>query len=234
MKRLGALALSATIMIIFSIFHGICYASSFDFEKVTTKESLETVAEATVSPTPTITATPTPTPSTTPVESQITSNSEADTTPAVDEFALDSTMSLLEEQREYFTEDDIVMMAQLIHAEAGGVKPLYCRAAVAWTVLNRMDNGYSSACTSIAGTIKQPGQFAWYASCSYTDLDYQIAEDVLMRWAWEQITGETNEGRVLPSKYMYFWGDGYQNYFNDGVGSYWNFTVSYDPYEDWD
>ena len=234
MKRIGALTLSAAIMIIFSVFHGVCYANSFNIEKETNKESLETTVEATISPTPAVTATPTPALDTTPAESQITSSSEADTTPVVDEHPLDSMMSLIEEEREYFTEDDIVMMAQLIHVEAGGVKPLYCRAAVAWTVLNRMDNGFSSACTTIEGTIKQPGQFAWYAGASYTDLDYEIAKDVLTRWAWEQITGETNEGRVLPSKYVYFWGDGYQNYFNDGTDSYWNFSVNYDPYEDWE
>ena len=189
---------------------------------------------ATVTPTATPTTTPTPKPTVTPTPEPTTlpTESTADTQSTVDES--EALSVAFEEEIDFFSEEEVVMMAQLIHSEAGGVYPLNRRAAVALTVCNRINNGYSSSCTSIAATIKEPGQFAWYKGCSYTDLDYRIAKDVLTRWANEIITGELDEGRILPSKYMFFWGDGSQNHFNDGKGNYWDYSVDYDPYADWE
>ncbi|MCQ2570777.1 MAG: cell wall hydrolase [Candidatus Saccharibacteria bacterium] len=130
---------------------------------------------------------------------------------------------------EYFTEADVIMMAQLIHAEAGGVFPYNRRAAVAWTVLNRLDNGRWGP-TTISGIITQPSQYAWYAGCTYTDKDYEIARDVLERWATEKVSGETDDGRVLARNFESFYGDGSQNYFYDANGVYWDFYVRNDPY----
>ena len=232
-SRRASLIISVAIMLTFTVLHGAVFASTLHFEANPQDSIEEVTVETTTEPTaaPTPTSTPSPTPTQMPIT--VLSQSIADTETNVDEEVVVEEMSTFEELREYFSEDDIVMMAQLIHAEAGSVYPLNRRAAVAWTVLNRMDNGYSSSCTSIAGTIKEPGQFAWYSGCSYSDLDYQIAEDVLTRWATEQITGQPDEGRVLPSCYMFFWGDGSQNHFNDGKGNYWDYSVDYDPYEDW-
>lgn len=128
-----------------------------------------------------------------------------------------------------FTEEDVIMMARTIDAEAGAVYPLSRRAAVGWTILNRLDNGRWGP-TTIAGIISQPGQFAYYANHGYSELNYQIALDVLTRWADEQITGEQNPGRVLDQEYEFFYGDGSQNHFYDWERHYWDYDVEYDPY----
>ena len=133
----------------------------------------------------------------------------------------------------YFSEDDVVMLAQLIDIEANSVYPLRNRAAVGWTVVNRVDNGRWGP-TTISGIITQPGQYAWYAGRSYSQTNYDIALDVLTRWATEQIEGAPNFGRVLPPNYDCFYGDGVQNHFYDEDGNYWDFSVVNDPYEHWE
>lgn len=133
---------------------------------------------------------------------------------------------------EYFSESDVVMLAQLIDIEANSVYPLNRRAAVGWTVLNRVDNGRWGP-TTIAGVIQQPGQYAWYSGRSYSQENFNIAEDVLTRWATEKIEGCVNFGRVLPPDYDCFYGDGSQNHFYNADGNYWDFSVPYDPYEHW-
>lgn len=132
----------------------------------------------------------------------------------------------------YFSESDIIMLAQLIDIEANSVYPLNRRAAVGWTVLNRLDNGRWGP-TTISGIIAQSGQYAWYSGRSYSELNYNIAHDVLTRWATEKIEGCPNFGRVLPPNYESFYGDGSQNHFYDVNGNYWDFSVEYDPYENW-
>lgn len=134
---------------------------------------------------------------------------------------------------QYFTEDEVVMAAQLIDIEAGSVFPLNRRAAVVWTATNRLDSGLYDQ-SSIGGIISQQGQYAWYAGRSYADINYEIALDVLTRWANERITGIEDPGRVLPQQYMSFYGDGSQNHFYDRDGNYWDFSVEYDQYEDWE
>ena len=131
----------------------------------------------------------------------------------------------------YFTEDDVVMMAQLIDIEAGAVYPLYRRAAVGWTVVNRVDGNRWEPST-ISGIITQPGQYAWYAGRSYSQENYNIARDVLTRWATEKVDGVTDPGRVLPENFDSFYGDGNQNYFYDAYGNYWDFGIEVDSYGD--
>ena len=132
----------------------------------------------------------------------------------------------------YFSESDIIMLAQLIDIEANSVYPLNRRAAVGWTVLNRLDNGRWGP-TSISGIITQPGQYAWYSGRAYSQTNYDIAKDVLTRWATEKIEGCPNFGRVLPPNFESFYGDGSQNHFYDVNGSYWDYSINYDPYENW-
>ena len=134
---------------------------------------------------------------------------------------------------EYFDENDVIMLAQLIDIEAGGVYPLYRRAAVAWTVLNRLDSGRWGP-TTISGIITQPYQYAYYSERSYSDMNYRIAKHVLTSWADEKISGKPNWRRVLPQCYESFWGDGEQNHFYDQYENYWDFYVEYDPYENWE
>lgn len=134
---------------------------------------------------------------------------------------------------EYFTEEEVIMLARTIDAEAGAVYPLCRRAAVGWTVVNRLDNGRWGP-TTIGGIVSQPGQYAYYAYHGYSEVNYQIALDVLTRWADEHITGETNEGRILGPDYECFWGDGSQNHFYDTEGNYWDYSVDYDPYSNFE
>ena len=118
----------------------------------------------------------------------------------------------------YFSESDIIMLAQLIDIEANSVYPLNRRAAVGWTVLNRLDNGRWGP-ASISGIITQPGQYAWYSGRAYSQTNYDIAKDVLTRWATEKIEGCPNFGRVLPPNFESFYGDGSQNHFYDVNGN---------------
>lgn len=127
--------------------------------------------------------------------------------------------------------EDIEMLAKLIWGEARGVKSTTEKAAVVWCVLNRVDaKGYPN---SIEAVIIQPYQFVGY------DEDYpvtkehrMIAEDVLCRWYAEK-DGEKDVGRVLPKDYIYFTGDGKQNYFTNEWKSndIWNWSLP-SPYED--
>lgn len=235
-------ACGVAIMLIFTTIQGATFVQT---HQVNAESPMETIVEeeekpinnAAASPTPMPTATPTPTPTGSERDFVSLEMSVAEEQQRLASAAVLSTIeeAAIEAQlSEYFTEDEIIMAAKLIHAEAGSVYPLNRRAAVIWTVCNRIDNGYSSSRTTVSAVITQPGQFAYYSGCSYSDLDYAIAKDVLTRWATEQITGETNEGRILPSQYMFFWGDGSQNHFNDGKGNYWDYSVEYDPYEDWE
>ena len=103
------------------------------------------------------------------------------------------------------------MRAKLIWGEARGVESVTERSAVAWCVLNRVDDPRFP--DTIAGVILQPNQFVGYSEQHpVTHENALIAYDVLMRWHSEK-DGCSNSGRTLPSDYKYFTGDGKANYF---------------------
>lgn len=113
-----------------------------------------------------------------------------------------------EQPEEEFIPDevDVQMLAKLIWGEARGVGSKDVQAAVAWCVLNRVDNDYFP--DTVAEVITQDGQFMGYGiNFPVEDEFREIAEDVLVRWHREQ-QGETDVGRTLPSGYLYFTGDG--------------------------
>ena len=58
-----------------------------------------------------------------------------------------------------------------------------------------------------------------------------LCEDVLTRWYAEK-AGETDVGRVLPSDYMWFTGDGEHNYFRNAYegGKTWDWSLQ-SPYK---
>lgn len=58
-----------------------------------------------------------------------------------------------------------------------------------------------------------------------------LCEDVLTRWYAEK-DGETDTGRVLPSDYLWFSGDGKHNYFRNAYkgGETWDWSLP-SPYE---
>lgn len=116
------------------------------------------------------------------------------------------------------------MLAQTVWGEARGCSRME-QAAVIWCVLNRVDNGWGS----IEEVISKPSQFDGYNEENPILEEFiELVLDVLDRW-----TRGTDEGRVLPSDYMWFTGDGVHNYFVNEWKSedYWDWSLP-NPYED--
>lgn len=111
----------------------------------------------------------------------------------------------------FFTEDDVVAMAKMLWGEARGCALDNQQKAV-WCVLNRVDDPRFP--DTILGVLSQPSQFYGYSpSFPVTDELYAVALDVLTRWSLEK-QGVTVE-RELPSTYLWFTGDGVQNWFRE-------------------
>ena len=130
----------------------------------------------------------------------------------------------------YYDESWIALLAKTAHAEARGEKSITEIAGVMWSIMNRYDAGQ--------GTIKNivKRQYAYYSSAkTVSDYGYDLealAEDVLIRWNKEK-NGMADVGRILPSDYIYFGGDGKRNYFRNTykvTGRYWGFSLP-SPYE---
>ena len=127
------------------------------------------------------------------------------------------------------SESDIYLIACTIWGEAEGVPNRAEQAAVAWCILNRVDNRGKS----IEEIILAPKQFFCRNECAYVPSYFiELAEDVVSRWESEH-AGYTDVGRTLPREYEYFVGDGWQhNYFSVEWRSkeYWDWTLP-DPYQ---
>ena len=132
-------------------------------------------------------------------------------------------------QEPLYDETEITAFAKLIWGEARGIASDTEKAAIAWTVLNRYDAGYGD---SIMDVLTAPNQFYYRSSFPATDELRALAADVLSRWARER-NGETDVGRVLPSDYLWYRGDGRRNYFRDAYkgGNVWDWTLE-SPYEE--
>lgn len=132
---------------------------------------------------------------------------------------------------ELWTDDDLVLLAQTIFAEADICQTTKEKAAVVWCVLNRLDAGRYG--DTIREVVTAPHQFAWTEDRPVIPAYIELAEDVLERWAAEK-AGKKNVGRVLPAEYLFFEGDGWVNYFDDTFpvdmdGDVWAWTLP-DPY----
>lgn len=120
-----------------------------------------------------------------------------------------------------YTDADAVALAQMAWGECRGVEEIstsggivsgtYQKAAAMWCALNRYDTG---AGESIADVVAAPRQFHGY------DPEHPISEellalayDVLDRWEAEK-AGAADVGRTLPAEYLFFVGDGENNYFS--------------------
>lgn len=126
-------------------------------------------------------------------------------------------------------EKEIIMLAQLIYTEAGGIKlGLHHQAAVVWCVLNRVDS--TGGVSSISAVIKYPNAFAWYSTTKVEPRFYELAKDVVARWLLEH-EGYTDVGRVLPREYMYFHGaDGVNKFkIKNNSKNYWDWSLG-SPY----
>lgn len=125
-------------------------------------------------------------------------------------------------------ENEIIMISKVIYREAGGISDFSHRAAVAWCILNRVDS--EKYANSIEEVITSPYQFAWIENTPVEEDNYNIAKDVVTRWILEK-KGIEEVGRVLPSDYYFFIGDGQYNYFKQTIDSNYYWDWSYEtPY----
>ena len=127
----------------------------------------------------------------------------------------------------YYTDNDALMLAKLMYGEGRGIKSETQLACICWTVLNRVDAGQGS----ISQVITAPNQFHYSSSFptvadSGVDL-VKLANDVLERWNDEK-NGLGSNGRVLPTTYMYFHGNGSVNIFRDSynfnMAKFWDYS----------
>ena len=127
-----------------------------------------------------------------------------------------------------YGDEEITALAKLIWGEARGISSDTEKAAIVWTALNRYDAGYGD---SIMDVLTAPNQFYYRSSFPATDELKALAADVLSRWERER-NGETDVGRVLPSSFMWYRGDGVHNHFRDAYkgGSVWDWALE-SPYE---
>ena len=109
----------------------------------------------------------------------------------------------------YFTEADVIAMAQMLYGEARGCELTNQQQAV-WCVLNRVDD--SRFPDSIIGVLSQPHQFHGYSQGFpvWANL-VEIARDVMTRWSMEKQGAEV--ARELPDTYLWFTGNGVENVF---------------------
>lgn len=137
------------------------------------------------------------------------------------------------------TYKELHMLGLTIWGEANGQSKME-QAAVAWSILNRVDEeGYARG-KSLSHVITFPGQFHGYkntkgARC--TDYYLELAKDVVDRWAREH-NGEENVGRVLPKEYTFFVGKKtngeWHNYFRTAYKTNeprWDWSLP-NPYEE--
>ena len=97
-----------------------------------------------------------------------------------------------------------------------------------WCVLNRCDL-YGKG---IIEVVSAPYQFVGYSPDNPVDEELKaLCEDVLARYFAEQ-AGDTDVGRVLPSDYIFFSGDGKRNHFRNVYegGQTWDWSLP-SPYE---
>lgn len=130
------------------------------------------------------------------------------------------------------TDDEITKAAKTVWAEARGIESRMEQAAVVWCFLNRVD----AFGDSLGKIVTAENQFA-YSEESGTVDDFgrdlkELVRDVVERWEREK-NGETDVGRVLPSDYLWFGGDGERNWFRDGFMDFtniWDWSLP-DPYK---
>lgn len=124
--------------------------------------------------------------------------------------------------------EEIVYLAKTVWGEAVGCTTTE-QAQVIWSILNRVD--HKDFPDDIIGVVTQPGAFHGYSSKHPVNDDiYDLVVDVLYRWSMEDKIEDV--GRVLPSKYVYFHGDGVRNHFRDAYtnANYYDNSLP-SPYE---
>lgn len=138
------------------------------------------------------------------------------------------------------TDEEIVMLAKTMYAESQvvywdgtkwGVSYTARQAAVGWCALNRYDNGGFG--DTLADVLTKPNAFAYQEDTEVSEYMMWLAEDVVDRWWNEKLLDGTDlVGRVIPSDYLFFEGDGRENYFRktyEKTGETWDWSWP-DPY----
>ena len=111
----------------------------------------------------------------------------------------------------YFTEADVIALAQMLYGEARGCT-VDNQMKCVWCVLNRVDD--SRFPDTIQGVLSQPNQFHGYSpNFPVWDELKEVARDVLTRWSLEK-QGVTVE-RELPNTYCWFTGFNGSNHFRE-------------------
>lgn len=111
----------------------------------------------------------------------------------------------------YFTEADVIALAQMLYGEARGCT-VDNQMKCVWCVLNRVDDARFP--DTIQGVLSQPSQFHGYSpNFPVWDELKEVARDVLTRWSLEK-QGVAVE-RELPNTYLWFTGDGTTNWFRE-------------------
>lgn len=111
------------------------------------------------------------------------------------------------------------LAGRAIWGEAGGIQDEAQRAAVVWCACNRAD-----VWDMEIGDVLNVDAFHGLAIKGEVPPQHvELARDVLARWTLEA-EGWQDVGRVLPSQYLYFEGDGRVNYYSTeyGGGEYWH------------
>lgn len=127
-----------------------------------------------------------------------------------------------------WTDEEVIVLAKMLWGEARGVSSDTEKAACVWCVLNRVDHGYGDIITVVTA----PHQFVGYREGNPVDDKLiTLCIDVLSRWYAEK-DGQTEVGRVLPSEYLFFSGDGERNHFRNAYrgGDRWDWSLP-SPYE---
>lgn len=111
----------------------------------------------------------------------------------------------------YFTEADVIALAQMLYGEARGCT-VDNQMKCVWCVLNRVDD--TRFPDTIQGVLSQPSQFHGYSpNFPVWDELKEVARDVLTRWSLEK-QGVTVE-RELPNTYCWFTGFNGSNHFRE-------------------
>ena len=144
----------------------------------------------------------------------------------------DEPIEPLSEPLYVISNDDIEIIAKTLYGECLVVKSDMERAAVVWVILNRIDSDDPFYPDTIEGVVTQKAQFAGYDADNPVIPELaELAKDVITRWH-EESDGYGNIGRVLPTDYLWFEGDGKANTFRNAYigGEPWDWSYT-NPYK---
>ena len=111
----------------------------------------------------------------------------------------------------YFTEADVIALAQMLYGEARGCT-VNNQMKCVWCVLNRVDD--TRFPDTIQGVLSQPSQFHGYSpNFPVWDELKEVARDVLTRWSMEKQGADV--ARELPNTYLWFTGYNGSNHFRE-------------------